>query len=474
MNAPATNPPALDVVISVRDVSKAYRIWKNPSARLKAPLWNMVQGLLPRLIQTTIGIGGTQKGDTTPYYKDFYALKNVSFEVHRGETLGIIGRNGSGKSTLLQIIAQTLTPTTGQVTIAGRVAALLELGSGFNPDFTGRENVFLNGAVLGLSNEQIAERYAGIAAFADVDDFMDQPVKTYSSGMIMRLAFAVQAAVDPEVMIIDEALGVGDEAFQQKCFARLRELKDKGTTLLFVSHDASTVINVCDRAILIDQGRIVMNDIPKVVVTQYHKVLFSKKDSASAKAPAPAGLALAQVQTSNRFLDSSVDESFWRADLIASAAVSYTADGLRLFDFVLNNQLGQEVNHLTHRCRYKVRTKAEALHTCYGVVFGSTISTITGVQISGYNTPEINHPIDVVEAGQLLEWEYEFTCDLLPGTYSLELGILGINGDAERRFLHRIVDAMIFRVLPLEFSPVTALVNLSQSGRIQTLTKISK
>jgi lipopolysaccharide transport system ATP-binding protein len=226
-----------DIAIKVENLSKCYEIYDTPRDRLK-------QFLLPRL-RHKVGLPPAQ------YYKEFWALKDVSFEVKKGETVGIIGRNGSGKSTLLQMICGTLTPTSGSVVTHGRIAALLELGSGFNPDFTGRENVYMNATVLGLNKDEIEARFDDIAAFADIGRFIDQPVKTYSSGMYVRLAFAVIAHVDADILIIDEALAVGDAFFQQKCMRFLRSFQDKQGTVLFVSHDTGSVLSLCDRAVLL-------------------------------------------------------------------------------------------------------------------------------------------------------------------------------------------------------------------------------
>lgn len=237
-----------DPVISVQNVSKAYRIWATPAQRLISPVCAQLGDLLPG----TLGAG--LKRQAQAGYRDFFALRDISFEVKRGESVGIIGRNGSGKSTLLQIIAGTLQPTKGEVRVNGRVAALLELGSGFNPEFTGRENVYLNGVVLGLTRREVDARYDEITDFADIGDFIDQPVKIYSSGMMLRLAFAVQTAVEPDVLIIDEALSVGDAPFQAKCFARIRSLQGKGCTILFVSHDVGTVQTFCQQAVWLSQG----------------------------------------------------------------------------------------------------------------------------------------------------------------------------------------------------------------------------
>ena len=236
-----------DPIISVLNVSKAYRMWESPASRLMVPL-------METLAKIGLGAPGLKAG-AAKRYRDFWALKNISFEVGKGEAVGIIGRNGSGKSTLLQLIVGTLQPTEGTVQVKGRVAALLELGSGFNPDFTGRENVHLNAAVLGLSRAEIDARFDDIAAFADIGDFIEQPVKTYSSGMMVRLAFAVQTAVEPDILIIDEALGVGDFFFQQKCAKRMRELRERGTTLLFVSHDMASVRDLCERALYLRKGK---------------------------------------------------------------------------------------------------------------------------------------------------------------------------------------------------------------------------
>ena len=241
-----------DIAIQVTNLSKIYSIYNQPQDRLK-------QSVIPRL-QQLVGLPPKR------YFHEFWALRDISFEVGKGQTVGIIGRNGSGKSTLLQIICGTLSSTIGTVTTQGRIAALLELGSGFNPEFSGRENVYLNGAILGLSREEIDSRFDDIAGFADIGDFIEQPVRIYSSGMVVRLAFAVQAMVDPDILIVDEALAVGDEKFQRKCFARLEELKSKGTSILFVSHAAAQIVELCDKALLLERGERLLFTQPLQVV----------------------------------------------------------------------------------------------------------------------------------------------------------------------------------------------------------------
>lgn len=252
-----------DIAIKVESLSKCYQIYDNPHDRLK-------QFILPRL-RRMIGRSSKQ------YFSEFWALKDVSFEIKKGETVGIIGRNGSGKSTLLQLICGTLSPTGGSVQTNGRIAALLELGSGFNPEFTGRENVYMNGALLGLSKEEVDERFGTIAEFADIGDFIEQPVKTYSSGMFVRLAFAIQANVDPEVLIVDEALAVGDAYFVHRCMLRFNELQKSGTTILFVSHDANSVRNLCSRAIWLVDGEIKGEGDSSKVVDTYLAHLFGRE-----------------------------------------------------------------------------------------------------------------------------------------------------------------------------------------------------
>jgi len=252
-----------EIAVRVQNLSKYYQIYDRPPDRLK-------QSIYPRL-QRLVGALPKQ------YYREFWALNDVSFEIKKGETVGIIGRNGSGKSTLLQMICGTLNPTSGSIETHGRIAALLELGSGFNPEFTGRENIYMNGALLGLSREELDERFEDIVAFADIGEFIEQTVKIYSSGMFVRLAFAIQANVDPEILIVDEALAVGDAYFVHRCMLRFNELQKSGTTILFVSHDANAVRNLCSRAIWLLDGSIKNEGSSAKVVDAYLSYLFGRQ-----------------------------------------------------------------------------------------------------------------------------------------------------------------------------------------------------
>ena len=255
--------PTPQTVLLVENVSKRYEIYERPQDRLR-------QFFIPRLQRVLPSSWRRQR----PFYSEFWALRDFSVRLRRGDALGILGKNGAGKSTLLQIVAGTLAPTSGSVAVSGKVAALLELGSGFSPDFTGRENVKLNAALLGLSAAEIDYRFPAIAQFADIGEFMDQPVKTYSSGMLMRLAFAVQTAVEPELLIVDEALAVGDARFQKKCFNRLAQLREQGTTVLFVTHDTSAILLFCTRALILEHGCMHAEGDPQRIAREYHKLLF--------------------------------------------------------------------------------------------------------------------------------------------------------------------------------------------------------
>jgi ABC-type polysaccharide/polyol phosphate transport system ATPase subunit len=263
--------------LSLHGVSKSYRIWQTPAGRLTAPCWEKIASLLP----TESGGRRWFAARAARSYRDFWALKDVTFTVARGESIGLIGRNGSGKSTLLQLIASTLRPTSGVVNVQGRVAALLELGAGFDAEFTGRENVYVNAAILGLSRAEIDAQVDAIAAFAEIGDFFDQPVKTYSSGMVVRLAFAVAAHVKPDILIVDEALSVGDARFQLKCARTIDRFIAQGVTLLFVSHDLSLVKRLCKRALLLDAGRVLYSGHPNDVANLYSKLLADDGSAAT-------------------------------------------------------------------------------------------------------------------------------------------------------------------------------------------------
>ena len=447
-----------EIAIHVRELGKSYQIYDRPQDRLKQSVMPRLRGLL---------------GKVTPnYYREFWALRDVSFHVRKGETVGIIGRNGSGKSTLLQVICGTLTPTTGAVETTGRVAALLELGAGFNPEFTGRENVYLNGSVLGLTQEEIDQRFDAIAAFADIGEFIEQPVKSYSSGMVVRLGFAVAINVDPEILVVDEALAVGDEIFQRKCFSRIETIKSKGATILFVSHSGATVVGLCDRAILLDGGERLATGLPKQIVGRYQKLLYAPAEkrglirqeildrdrlteSADTTGKMPSLATQPKFET-----DEELHESFDPA-LRPAATISYEPQDVMIEEPAIFTVAGERVNKLIRGRGYQFTYKAAFTAAASSVRFGMLIKTISGVELGGAaSAPSIGEAISHVPAGSVYEAAFHFTCSLNPGVYFLNAGIVGLRSDTET-YLHRLLDAAMFHVLPESGSISTGVVDFN-------------
>jgi lipopolysaccharide transport system ATP-binding protein len=414
------------------------------------------------------------------WYRQFTALRDVGFDVHKGETVGIVGRNGSGKSTLLQIICGTLTPTTGSLEVNGRIAALLELGAGFNPEFTGRENVYLNGTVLGLTREQIDDRFDDIAAFADIGEFIEQPVKSYSSGMYVRLAFAVAIHVTPDILVVDEALAVGDEAFQRKCFARIERIRRDGATVLFVSHSAGTVLELCNRAILLDRGEMLYSGSPKRTVSHYQKMLYAPDDRVAAiresirdemmstrVESASTGLSDPAVQASSSAspvevgavaVEVSTEEAWLDENLKPQSTLRYESQGARIRDAHLRTIRGERVNVLLPGEEYQYVYDVEFARTAAGVQFGMLIKTVSGVELGGGVSSPSHAAGEIVEAGQARQARFRFRCLLAPGTYFLNAGVRGRVGQDDT-FLDRVVDAAMFRVAPDNERVATGMVD---------------
>ncbi|PBB98423.1 ABC transporter ATP-binding protein [Mesorhizobium sp. WSM3862] len=424
-----------EISIKVEDLSKCYQIYDRPRDRLK-------QFVMPRLRR----YGGMKPRQ---YFREFWALKDVSLEVKKGETVGIIGRNGSGKSTLLQMICGTLNPTSGQVQTTGRVAALLELGSGFNPEFTGRENIHLNAAILGLSSNEIEARFDDIAAFADIGDFLEQPVKSYSSGMVVRLAFAVQAMINPDILVVDEALAVGDEKFQRKCFARLEELKARGTSILFVSHSAPSIIELCDRALLLDHGIRVMYAAPEHAVRAYQKIIYAPQEDYRrlvedyAIADRVDGTRESPAAASSRLEPAKLDLATFDPGLVPETTTSYPSRGAEIDSISILDRAGQVVNILLPDNIYRFQVTGRFRQDFSDVYFGTHIRSVSGVEISGQRHPADGQYIESVPAGSAFKIVYSFRMSLLPGVYFVGGGIWSAN---EPNCAHRIIDAMMFRV----------------------------
>lgn len=447
-----------EIAISVVGLGKSFHIYDKPRDRLLQ--------MLSR--------GRKQ------YFREFWALSRVSFDVQKGETVGIVGRNGSGKSTLLQLICGTLNPTHGSIVTNGRIAALLELGSGFNPEFSGRENVYLNAAVLGLSRAETDRRFAEIEAFAEIGEFIDQPVKTYSSGMMVRLAFAVAINVDPQILIVDEALSVGDELFQRKCFARIEAIKATGATILFVSHSGSTVVDLCDRAILLDGGEKLMEGVPKNVLGKYQKLLYAPPEKV-------AGIRSEIVQSSQsefaadhargatdpqHLYEGDSSGAFYDPHLVSQSVLSYESHGVLIDSPKITNLAGEPVNCLqrgkTYRYTYKVRFDVGAT----AVRFGMMIKTLAGTELGGsVSAANLQGAISFVSKGEELQVAFNFQCQLNPGTYFLNAGVTGAVGDSET-YLHRLLDACLFRVLPV--SNLTATGTVDFNCICDVSTKVAK
>jgi lipopolysaccharide transport system ATP-binding protein len=430
-----------DIVIDVKNLSKCYHIYEKPGHRLNQML-----------------LRGRKK-----LYREFWAAKDVSFEIKKGETVGIVGQNGSGKSTLLQLICGTLNPTSGSINVNGRVSALLELGSGFNPEFSGKENVYLNASILGLSKEEIDARYNEVLAFADIGDFIDQPVKTYSSGMLMRLAFSVAINVDPDILVVDEALAVGDDLFQRKCFSRIEYMKNSGVTILFVSHSASQVITLCDRAILIDKGKLLAINEPKFIVNKYHRMIY-----------APAELrAEIRDELLNSSQDLTVDSSpkeFYDENFNPSSRVEYASQGAFIHDISIKNMSNMPVNSLLsgniYKYTYKVRFDVDAEN----VRFGMLIKTISGIELGGaVSDDKETKGLLFVKKNTLVNVEIIFRATLNSGTYFLNAGVTG-GVNQELHYLHRVLDAVSFRILGNNNICSTGLVDFDCSSIISLST----
>jgi lipopolysaccharide transport system ATP-binding protein len=446
-----------EVAIAVNGLGKKFPVYDKPHHRL-------MQMIAP--------------GPKHRWFREFEALKDINFSVRRGETLGIVGRNGSGKSTLLQLICGTLTPSSGSIDVHGRIAALLELGAGFNPDFTGRENVYLNGTVLGLTRAEITEKFDEIAAFAEIGEFIEQPVKSYSSGMYVRLAFAVAINVMPEILIVDEALSVGDEAFQRKCFARINKIRDNGATVLFVSHSAGAVTDLCDRAILLDRGELLVQGTPKFVVSRYHKMLYAPAERVASireslrdevegehesQVFAAGGDAevtpLADVANErDDVVEDPAEEAYFDEGMVPKSTLAYDAVGVSIDDPHIETSSGRRVNVLKSGGTYVYTYRAHFSDTAMAVRFGMLIKSVTGVEIGGGQSAVREDSIPVVEAGTWLEARFPFRCMLAPGAYFLNAGVVGQVGEAEV-YLDRRIDVAMFRVMPDESRLATGLVD---------------
>lgn len=379
-------------IVNVTNLGKCYHIYDKPQDRIKQVFSRRKK-----------------------YYREFWALQDINLTVKRGEAIGIIGRNGSGKSTLLQMLCQTLTPTTGKIEINGRIAALLELGAGFNHEFTGRENVYLNGAILGFSRKEMHARFDEIAAFADIGDFMDQPVKTYSSGMFVRLAFSVQAGVNPDILIVDEALSVGDIFFQQKCAKRMQQLRDQGTTLVFVSHDMAAIRDLCENAIYLRKGQVIFSGDSSEAVRQYFSESHVNTAVPSVTRVKPA------ASEPNRTITDLLEKFKKTACWLADPADTAPRDAKLLAVTVLN-----EHEQPTMQTKMGNTLKIQILYQSFtdkpihpAIAFRNRYDHV--INSSGSYTKNI--PVPIIKIEQYAIFELEINCMIEAGLYTFSAGL---------------------------------------------------
>ena len=424
-----------EFAIRVTNISKCYEIYATPRDRLK-------QFVLPR-VQRRLRLQARQ------YYRDFWAVKDVSFEIKRGETVGIIGRNGSGKSTLLQMICGTLSPSSGSIETNGRIAALLELGSGFNPDFTGRENVYMNASVLGLTKNEIDQRFDDIVAFADIGDFIEQPVKTYSSGMMVRLAFAVIAHVDADILVVDEALAVGDAFFTQKCMRFLRAFIKTGT-VLFVSHDTGSIKSLCNYAVWLEKGQVLQEGNPKEICELYLEAFYEaqqgKGSSTRLKAYKKPDESLPIKDQRLEFINSSNLRNDLQVFKFDPEAASFGKGGARIDNVRLLDAAGNALAWIVGGEKVSLRISVSVFQDLDSPIIGFHVKDRRGQELFGDNTfLSYSDKTVYCEEGSELQAEFTFHMPLLPaGEYSISTAVA--NGSQEVHEQHHwIHDAVMFK-----------------------------
>ena len=403
------------VAIQVKGLEKAYKLYDKPSDRLKEAL----------------GFGRKKR------YKEHYALKGVDMEIHQGETVGIIGTNGSGKSTILKIITGVLNPTGGSVHVNGRISALLELGAGFNMEYNGIENIYLNGTMIGFSKKEIDAKMDDILNFADIGDYVHQPVKTYSSGMFVRLAFAVAINIEPEILIVDEALSVGDVFFQAKCYHKFEEFKEMGKTIVFVSHDLSSISKYCDRVVLLNQGVKLGEGSPKEMIDAYKQVLVGQYVPAAddhsllsdkeitAAAAAAAGTVKGEVNPE---------------------LLEYGTKDAMITGYKITDDMGRETSALLKGKECTITMQVHFEHDIEAPIFAFTIKNIKGVEITGTNTMVEKAFLSPVRAGSDMEITFTQKIDLQGGEYLLSFGVTGFEKE-EFQVYHRLYDVINMTVI---------------------------
>ena len=416
--------------IRIKDVSKLYKLYDRNRDRLKDAL-----GLTRKKI-----------------YHEHYALSHVNFDVEKGECIGIIGTNGAGKSTILKIITGVLNPTEGEVEIDGRISALLELGAGFNAEYTGIENVYLNGTMMGYSREEIDAKMDDILSFADIGDFVYQPVKTYSSGMFVRLAFAVAINIDPEILVVDEALSVGDVFFQAKCYQKFEEFKKQGKTILFVSHDLSSISKYCDRAILLNKGTKLAEGTPKEMIDLYKKILTGsdqdQKDIALEYMDEKLSDEIASKKKDGRFsVCDPVEGCDWKKHFTINPNVNeYGNHKADIIDFCIEDENGKLNNSIIKGSRFKIKTKVRFNEEIKNPICTLTLKTIRGIDVTGTNTMIEQRFIEDAKPGDVYVVTYEQQMNLQGGEYLISMSCTGFV-DGNLTAYHRCYDLISINVI---------------------------
>jgi homopolymeric O-antigen transport system ATP-binding protein len=432
-----------EVAIKVEGLFKSYRMYDSPAKRF-------FQQFL---------------GESRKLYTTADVLKDINFEIYKGETVGIVGANGAGKSTLLSIIAGVLGHEKGSVFVDGKVSALLSLGTGFIADFSGRENVFLNATLLGLKQQEIEDRLDQILAFADIGAYIDQPVRTYSSGMYARLAFAVAIHTEPQILIIDETLSVGDEAFQRKCFAKIDNLKSQGVTILFVSHSAGAVLELCDRAILLANGKRHLMSTPKTVISYYQKLIYSAADrrkkilSEMAIIDAGGEVESDDTQRTNTAMAKTIWKERFDEKLKPLSTMSYLHQGAEIFDVRITTEDNEQVNILNSDGEYYYHYNVRFDTHANGARFAMLLKTVSGQEFGALWTAPRGEGIDV-EPGDIVNVRFPVKIPLREGVYFGNAGAWAVV-DGEYTLVHRIIDATAFRVMPQSHGVGDRYINIS-------------
>ena len=416
-----------EYAIQVKDVSKMYKLYNRNRDRI-IDAFNLSK---------------------TPRYREHFALNNLTFDVKRGETVGIIGTNGAGKSTILKIITGVLNATSGDVIIDGRISALLELGAGFNQEYTGIENVYLNGTMMGYTREEIDQKMQDILDFADIGDFVYQPVKTYSSGMFVRLAFAVAINIDPEILIVDEALSVGDVFFQNKCYKKFDDFKKLGKTILFVSHDLSSISKYCDRVVLLDHGRKLSEGSPKDMINIYKKVMTGTDAEAAVSSYNADDNDIDDMFDSN--LGSITDndsDALWKSHFTINPNLNeYGSRKAQIVDFAIVDSNGLLTNSIVKGDTFMIKSKVHFNEDIANPIFTYTFKNIKGVDITGTNTMFEKKDIDMAKAGEEYVASFTQEMNLQGGEYLLSISCTGHDENGELTAYHRLYDVLNITVV---------------------------